>query len=670
MKWQYKNAVFFLLVVICYLASVSLYALWRHHELHDEILSEIDQKLLIGAHAGDSILPSDFHDRAVDLDSISAEEYARLNARLSQFASNTDILYFYTMIEKDGKVYFTSDSLEGMGVLDDDPANDIFYFQPYEEVPAPFSEAFKLDDEAFHRGEPAFYEVSDRWGSFRSVVIPRVSPAGRHYLAGADYDIAYVQSLLHENLIHSILVAGIFLLLPLPIVWLYVRNHRTHAAELTAMNEQLALQRDRLEDLVFERTAELAEANEQLRQRVAERNAAAQTADEANRMKSEFLANMSHEIRTPMTAIIGYIEILLPENGERRLPPHYVEAFETIHNNAEHLLQLLNDILDISKIEAGRLEADRTVCSPIVILADVTSLMRSRADEKDLALEVEYHGPIPEVIQSDPTRLQQILITLLGNAIKFTDEGQVRAIASLDLADPDRPMMCFEVTDTGIGMTAQQVDRIFDPFTQADPSITRQHGGTGLGLAISKRLAMMLGGDIVVSTKEGEGSTFCVTVETGPIDNVPMLEDVTEKTAADMHKADVPSELPSDLCCNVLLAEDVLVNQRLITFILKKAGATVALADNGESACQQALAARDRGEPFDAILMDMQMPIMDGYTAVGELRKAGYTHPIIALTAHAMTGDQERCLAAGCDAYCSKPIDRMQLLSTIARYVQ
>jgi len=389
-----------------------------------------------------------------------------------------------------------------------------------------------------------------------------------------------------------------------------------------------------------------------------------QSVEAANRAKSEFLANMSHEIRTPMTAILGFSEVLLGNLHEEG----NVSAANTIKRNGEYLLELINDILDLSKIEAGKLEVERIACSPGKVVDEVASLMRVRAEAKGLPLQVEYAGGIPETIVSDPIRLRQILINLVGNAIKFTEKGSVRLVVRLlhDATKP--PCLQFDVIDTGIGMTREQASKLFQPFTQADASTSRKFGGTGLGLTISRRLAEILGGGITITSNPGKGSTFSVTVETGPLDGVAILENAGQTAAESRQEVPASSATPAvELYCRILLAEDGPDNQRLISFVLTKAGADVTLAPNGQIAYDEALAASEAGEPFDVILMDMQMPIMDGYTATAKLREANYTGPIIALTANAMAGDEEKCREAGCDDYATKPINRATLFDTIVR---
>ncbi len=396
-----------------------------------------------------------------------------------------------------------------------------------------------------------------------------------------------------------------------------------------------------------------------------------QIAESATRAKSEFLANMSHEIRTPMTAILGYTELVseaidcceaCSSHSKCGTRVQNRTHLQTIRRNGEYLLEIINGILDLSKIEAGKLLVERVACAPDAVLAEVVSLMRVRAEAKGLALTLEYAAACPATILTDPTRMRQILINLVGNAIKFTESGAVRIIVRLRDYGAPKPTLACAVVDTGIGMTPEQVENLFQPFRQADASTTRKFGGTGLGLAISKRLAEMLGGDIRVSSEPGKGSAFTVTIDAGPLSGVPLLDRPSEAIAAP-----APSRRNSDsrgsqplASRRILLAEDGPDNQRLIAFLLTKAGAEVILAENGKVACDEALAAC--AQPFDAILMDMQMPVMDGYEATRRLRAAGYSRPIIALTAHAMAEDRQQCLAAGCDDYATKPIDRDRLI--------
>ncbi len=315
---------------------------------------------------------------------------------------------------------------------------------------------------------------------------------------------------------------------------------------------------------------------------------------------------------------------------------------------------------------------DRIECRPCAIIADVASLMRVRAESKGIPFEIEYTGPIPEIIQTDPTRVRQSLINLVGNAIKFTETGNVRLITRF--VENDQPRLEFDVVDTGLGMTPEQVDRLFQPFSQGDSSTTRRFGGTGLGLAITRRFAQMLGGDAaVVETQVGRGTHMRFTVATGPLDGVALIDDPMAATlvvAAPAVSAQAKLGEESLQGCRILLAEDGPDNQRLISHVLTKVGAEVTVERNGKLAVDAALAAHAAGRPFDIILMDMQMPVMSGYEATALLRQEGYTSPILALTAHAMAGEREKCIQAGCDGYASKPIQRAKLIETILEHLQ
>ncbi|RIK78389.1 MAG: hypothetical protein DCC68_15340 [Planctomycetota bacterium] len=356
--------------------------------------------------------------------------------------------------------------------------------------------------------------------------------------------------------------------------------------------------------------------------------------------------------------------------------PELADAVQTIHRNGRHLLELINDILDLSRIEAGKLAVERVAVSPAQIVREVASLMRVKADAKGLPLEVEFRGPIPRQIQSDPTRLRQILINLVGNAIKFTQSGCIRILTRLVPDFEGVHRLRFDVVDTGVGIPSEAMEQLFEPFAQADNTTTRRFGGTGLGLAISRRLAEMLHGEILVDSTVGRGSTFSLVVDPGPCD-VAACEAATEvenlpPKPSEPHDGGATGSRhePRRIEARVLLAEDGVDNRRLISFVLRKAGVDVTLTDNGRAAVDLALAAVEEGVPFDVILMDMQMPVLDGYTAARQLRTRGYEGPIVALTAHAMTGDREKCLEAGCDDYATKPIERAKLLELIARYAR
>ena len=402
------------------------------------------------------------------------------------------------------------------------------------------------------------------------------------------------------------------------------------------------------------------------RARLEELRLANERAQSANRAKSEFLANMSHEIRTPMNALLGYVEFLCEPGASGEDRARYAE---TIRRSSEHLLTILNDILDISRIEASRMVINRADVSPFGLSKDVLGLLVPQAAERGIELVLEVPRPIPEVIETDLVRARQVLLNLVGNAIKFTPSGSVRLVLRLDPYEAsDHRYLCFDVVDTGIGIPADKQQQIFEPFSQVDGSTTRRYGGTGLGLTISKRLAILMGGDVEVRSEVGKGSTFTLRLYAGELRRAPLRPYTSEECRivldAGVARA---SEPQAELSGRVLVVEDVELNQRLLAAILRRAGATVELADDGRMGLERALAAERRGEPFDLVLMDMQMPVMDGYEASRALRTAGFRRPIVALTAHAMSTDRDRCIEAGCTDYETKPIQRAHLLETCRR---
>ncbi|MBK8097403.1 MAG: response regulator [Planctomycetes bacterium] len=450
-----------------------------------------------------------------------------------------------------------------------------------------------------------------------------------------------------------------------------IEEVRRLADGFVAMQASIRRAHEGLEQRVQDRTAELEVLTAELR--LAKRDLQNQNArleqtlvaaESATKAKSEFLANMSHEIRTPLTAILGFADFL----AEHARDAEQTDAIATITQNGRHLLDLLNDILDLSKVEAGGLEIQLERVPLFALVESVRKLMDVRAKEKCLSLEVVFPGFVPESIETDPTRLRQILLNLVGNALKFTEKGGVLVVCTLEQIDSATPQLAVSVMDSGIGMSDAQQRRLFQPFSQADASTTRQFGGTGLGLFISRNLARKLGGEIECHSTPGQGSIFRLSVKTGSLEGVRLVSvepgqaepqaPIPARRADHVETATLPD-------CRILLAEDTPVNQRLLSYLLTKAGATVQVANNGREAIDHFVDAIAVGAPPDLIVLDMQMPILDGYEAARMLKSMPGCPPVLALTAHAMREDRERCLAAGCDGYATKPIQRTALLQTI-----
>ena len=379
-------------------------------------------------------------------------------------------------------------------------------------------------------------------------------------------------------------------------------------------------------------------------------------AEEASNAKSMFLANMSHEIRSPLTAIIGFSDSILHRNlsDEKK-----IELTRSITRNSQHLHQIINNILDISKIEAGQLDIE-TISTPIsTILNEVNSMVGLQAKKKDLCFCINYSFPLPEYINTDPTRLKQILINLSNNAIKFTNEGCVEINVSYH---EKMKQMHFSVTDSGIGMTEDQVNNVFSAFAQADSSTTRQFGGTGLGLSISKQLTELLGGKISCKSQIDKGSIFSFYIDAGDLENINLL---INKKDLEIETSAKSIDLSEQLTGHILLAEDTQDNQDLIEMYVTDTGATITIVENGQlavEACQQ--------NNFDLIFMDMQMPVMDGTEAITMIRTLNIQTPIISLTANAMKADMDKCFNAGANQFLTKPIDVNRFNEVLVKYLK
>ena len=431
-----------------------------------------------------------------------------------------------------------------------------------------------------------------------------------------------------------------------------VLRHRSGTVQPVQISS-LSVSADEEEHVVF-----LVDLGEQKRYQQS-LDEARKLAENANKTKSEFLANMSHEIRTPMSAIIGYLDIL----ARNLTQPDDLKCVSIIRHNSRFLLELINDILDISKIEAGKLVLRKKRFQPEKLLADVRSLMEIRAAEKNLKLIFEFDSEIPRTIRNDDKRLKQILVNLIGNAIKFTEEGSIEVRVRY-LLDPS--LLCFDVIDTGIGIQPKLLGNLFQAFTQGDSSLNREFGGTGLGLNISQRLAELLGGEISVESETGKGSKFSLSIAVGSIKNVPMVvPDLSSRVMPAIQDAII--EIPN-LSGRILIVDDRKDIRHIGKHILEAAGAEVREAEHGLEALGIVNQAESENSPIEMIVMDMQMPVMDGYEATRQLRRNGFDKPIIALTAHAMRGDRQKCIEAGCSDYLTKPLDRTVLLNLLASY--
>ncbi len=392
--------------------------------------------------------------------------------------------------------------------------------------------------------------------------------------------------------------------------------------------------------------------------------AAKRQAELASNAKSIFLSNMSHEIRTPMASILGYSETLLDETQTRE---ERDEAIQVVLNNGQRLMKLISDILDLVKLEVGELELQREPFSPMGVIRDAKVLLQSRAKDKGLDLELEFPTPLPKQIEGDAFRVKQVLLNLMSNAIKFTDTGHVKLRVAAERSITGKvASLLLTVSDSGIGIERETLAKLFRPFEQADATASRRFGGTGLGLTISRRLIQLMGGELTVQSCPGEGTCFTLQIPFADTDEQEWLEDPQVEFLAPAAPVVKKKDALPRLDCRILFAEDNTTNARLVASLLRKQGATVTVVEDGNEAVIAANSAQLNGEPFDVVLMDIQMPVMDGYTATEELRQRGFDLPIIALTANSVSEDRQRCLKSGFTDFASKPVDRQQLIELVS----
>ncbi len=629
---KFKNRKKLILPVCLYLIGIVIFTTINYERTKNILLKEIDRNLFIAANSVKTSLPSDFHDRAIS----ENEDWQNIKT-LTELAEQIKINFLYTIVIKNNKVYFTSCSTT---INELKNRNEVHYLQEYPKASEELLNIPKNKKEIFQT-------TTNKSGTYRLALIPAYSPNGNLYIIGANYDISFVKGFLNKEVLISSIFALLLSLLVLPFAYLMIKSEKSYNYFLQT----------KVQERTVQLTHEINQKNkvqEQLTDSLAKSEELADKAKEANKTKDEFLATMSHEIRTPLNVIVGVSTLL----NQSEISQEQSEYLTTIKSASEHLLSIVDDILDFSLIESKKVIIENVKFDVYEVVNYSVSSFTNLANHKQISLKGNVNERVPQFILGDQSYLRQILFNLIGNAVKFTEKGGVIINVTLNSFDGNnnKVELLFKIEDSGIGISPENEKFIFEKFSQVDSSTRRKYGGTGLGLAICKHLLDILGGKIWFESKLNKGSIFYFTLYF----DLPNIQNDSQLNSN--NNVQVNIKLPK---LNILLAEDNLLNVKVAKSFLEKSGHNVTIANNGKEVLRIL-----ETNIFDVILMDVEMPEMDGIQASQIIRNEGNKTPIIALTAHALTDIKEKCELAGMNHFIAKPIDFKNLESVISKVLE
>ena len=630
--------------ILIYLLGVIIFTWINYQRTKTILLTGVDRNLYLAAQTIKIALPGNYHDYATNEKAVGLDKDWKNIKKLTELALYLKVDYLYTIVIKDGKAYFTSCSTTANEINEHSEAH---YWTEYPEASDDLLK-LKID-------RKVIYNTSeDRWGTFRTVIIPAYSPNGNMYAVGAEYEISHITSILHREVLISVLIAFLLSLLVIPFTIVLIRLEKVYNKFL----------KDKIQERTKQLTQEIIErkrTEEQLNEALINSEELAEKAHDASKAKGEFLATMSHEIRTPLNVIVG-MSSLLNQSG---VSPEQSDYLKTINDSSDHLLNLIDSILDFSMIESRKVQIENVKFDIHELINYSISSFMNVAKHKGIILESDTDERIPKYLKGDPSYLRQVLFNLIGNAIKFTERGMITVKVSFVkiLAEKRQVELKFMVSDTGIGIPEHIKEDIFEKFRQSDSSTKRKFGGTGMGLAISKHIISLLNGTIWFESDEGKGSSFYFSLAFDFQD----IEEANDKEYTFGKETDEEIKLPQ---LKILLAEDNMLNVKVAKSFLTKLGHNVTVALNGIEVLQYM-----KEEHYDLILMDIEMPEMDGIEAATKIRMGheGISDtriPIIALTAHALTDFRERCNDAGMNQFITKPLDFKKLESLIGNVLK